>query len=334
MNADIQRDRPLLQIEHLTKEFKQGKDKILAVSDFSLEIRRGEIFGLVGESGCGKSTLGQMLVHLLEPTSGKILLDGQDVTKPSKKEFRELCRRMQIIFQDPYASIDTSKTVGWLLEEPLKIHGLGGSPQGRREKARQMLCAAGLDESYLTRWPSDLSGGQRQRVAIALALILEPDFVVCDEPVSALDVSVQAQVLNLLLELRETFGLTYLFISHDLNVVSYLSDRIGVMYLGSLVELGDSRQLSENPLHPYTKALFSAALAAEGKAEQVLLTGDLPSPADPPSGCPFHTRCPECTDRCKTEKPALRPFPDGRFCACHQWTEKERSTKSAEHSFS
>lgn len=308
---------PFLQIKGLTKEFRQGKNHVLAVSDLSLEIERGEIFGLVGESGCGKSTLGQMLVHLLEPTSGEILLEGEDVTRPSKKRFRELCRRTQIVFQDPYSSIDTGKTIGWLLEEPLKIHKLGKTKEERREKALHMLKAVGLEEGYLERWPDELSGGQRQRVAIALALILEPDFVVCDEPVSALDVSVQAQVLNLLSELREAFGLTYLFISHDLHVVSYLSDRIGVMYLGNLVELGESGALSRRPLHPYTQALFSAALAAEGEGEQALLSGDPPSPANPPSGCPFHTRCPECMERCKTEKPALREIEPGRFCACH-----------------
>ncbi len=309
--------QPLLSVSGLTKEFRQGKDRVLAVSDLSLEIYKGEIFGLVGESGCGKSTLGQMLVHLLEPTAGEIRLEGEDVTHPSKKRFRELCRRMQIVFQDPYSSIDTTKTVGWLLEEPLKIHKLGGSREERREKAVRMLRAVGLEESYLRRFPDELSGGQRQRVAIALALILEPDFMVCDEPVSALDVSVQAQVLNLLSELREALGLTYLFISHDLHVVSYLSDRIGVMYLGNLVELGESGALSRNPLHPYTKALFSAALAAEGEGELALLSGDPPSPADPPSGCPFHTRCPECMERCKTEKPILREIEPGRSCACH-----------------
>ena len=308
---------PFLQIKGLTKEFRQGKNRVVAVSDLSLEIERGEIFGLVGESGCGKSTLGQMLVHLLEPTSGEILLEGEDVTRPSKKRFRELCRRTQIVFQDPYSSIDTGKTIGWLLEEPLKIHKLGKTKEERREKALHMLKAVGLEEGCLERWPDELSGGQRQRVAIALALILEPDFVVCDEPVSALDVSVQAQVLNLLSELREAFGLTYLFISHDLHVVSYLSDRIGVMYLGNLVELGESGALSRRPLHPYTQALFSAALAAEGEGEQALLYGDTPSPANPPSCSPIHTRSPECKERCKTEKPALREIEPGRFCACH-----------------
>jgi len=309
--------RPLLRVEGLTKEFRQGRDKILAVNGLHLEIQKGEVFGLVGESGCGKSTFGHMLVHLLEPDFGRIWLEGEDVTRPSKKRLKELCRRVQIVFQDPYASIDTSKTVGWLLEEPLRIHKIGGSRE-REEKVLRMLEAVGLDKSCRDRWPDELSGGQRQRVAIALALILDPDFVVCDEPVSALDVSVQAQVLNLLLDLRKSFGLTYLFISHDLNVVSYLSDRIGVMYLGNLVELGDSGDVSRLPLHPYTEALFSASVDLDGKGERVLLPGDPPSPSDPPAGCPFHTRCPHCAERCKIEKPALRDFGNGRLCACHR----------------
>ncbi len=318
---------PLLRVSGLQKEFRQGRDRILAVADMNLEIYQGEVFGLVGESGCGKSTLGQMLVHLIEPTAGRIFLDGEDVTRPSKKRRRELCRRMQIVFQDPYSSIDSGKTVGWLMEEPLRIHGASNREQ-REEKVVRALQSVGLDESFRTRWPDQLSGGQRQRVAIALALILEPDFLVCDEPVSALDVSVQAQVLNLLQDLREAYGLTYLFISHDLNVVSYLADRIGVMYLGGLVELGTSREVSGQPLHPYTKALFSASMDLEGERERILLPGDLPSPADPPGGCPFHTRCPACVERCVTEKPPLRPFPGGRLCACHRAEELSGGIKS------
>lgn len=315
-----ERQAPLLEIRGLTKEFRQGKDRILAVHALDLDIRKGEVFGLVGESGCGKSTLGQMLVRLLEPTSGQVLFHGQDVTHPSRGERKELCRKMQIVFQDPYSSIDPNKTIGWLVEEPLKIHGIGKTRQERDEKVSQVLRAVGLDDSYRTRWPNELSGGQRQRVAIAIALILDPEFVVCDEPVSALDVSVQAQVLNLLLDLRKSYGLTYLFISHDLNVVSYMSDRIGVMYLGNLVELGDGDTLSRNPLHPYTEALFSASM--EGEGERIILSGDLPSPAHPPAGCPFHTRCFACTDRCKLEKPRLREFEGGRFCACHRVEER------------
>lgn len=309
----VEKSLPLLEARGLKKEFRQGGGRVLAVAGVDLAIRRGEVFGLVGESGCGKSTLGQMLVRLVEPTAGTVLWKGEDVTRPSRQRRKELCRQMQIVFQDPYASIDTAKTVGWLLEEPLKIHGLGDR-QERGERADRILEAVGLDPSFRGKWPGELSGGQRQRVAIALALVLEPEFLVCDEPVSALDVSVQAQVLNLLQELREARGLTYLFISHDLDVVSYLSDRIGVMYLGSLVEVGDGREVARHPLHPYTRALFS---------DSFLLSGELPSPADPPSGCPFHTRCPACRERCRTERPALRELGDGRLCACHWAGEAE-----------
>ena len=312
-----EKQAPLLQVRGLTKEFRQGRDRVLAVHGMDLEIQRGEVFGLVGESGCGKSTFGQMLVHLVDPTGGKILLDGEDITHPARSRRKELCRRMQIVFQDPYSSIDPNKTIGWLVEEPLKIHGIGKTQKEREEKVNEVLRAVGLDESYRTRWPNELSGGQRQRVAIAIALILDPDFVVCDEPVSALDVSVQAQVLNLLLKLRREFGLTYLFISHDLNVVSYVSDRIGVMYLGNLVELGKGEDISQMPLHPYTQALFSASMDVDADRDRIILSGDLPSPAHPPAGCPFHTRCFACTERCKTEKPLLRQFEGGRYCACH-----------------
>lgn len=307
-----QHQAPLLECRDLTKRFRQGRSTVLAVNGMSLSIDRGEVFGLVGESGCGKSTLGHVLVGIEEPTSGRLLIDGEDVTRPDKKRRRELCKKRQIIFQDPYASIDTGKTIGWLLEEPLKIHRLGD----REERCTRILEAVGLDDGYKKRFPGQLSGGQRQRVAIALALVLEPEFVVCDEPISALDVSVQAQVLNLLLELRESLGLTYLFISHDLNVVSYLSDRVGVMYLGNLVELGTNEDILKTPLHPYTRALFSAARGGVLPGEGVLLSGEMPSPADPPGGCPFHTRCPECTARCKTEKPAPKDMGGGHTVCC------------------
>lgn len=302
-----QENRPLVECRELKKMFRQGRNTILAVNDLNLSIRRGEVLGLVGESGCGKSTLGHLFTGIEEPTAGTLLLNGEDVTSPTQKRRRELCKKRQIVFQDPYASIDTGKTIGWLLEEPLKIHRLSD----RADRIGRILTAVGLDESYLRRFPSELSGGQRQRVAIALALILEPEFVVCDEPVSALDVSVQAQVLNLLLELRASLGLTYLFISHDLNVVSYLSDRVGVMYLGNLIELGTNEEIVKTPLHPYTQALFSAAQGG-------VLSGELPSPADPPGGCPFHTRCPECTERCKSETPPAKDMGGARMVRCFQ----------------
>ena len=306
---------PLVQLRGLSKEFRQGRERVCAVRSLSLDIFPGEVFGLVGESGCGKSTLGQMLVRLLEPTEGQVLFRGRDVTRPSPRERKALCRSMQIIFQDPYSSIDPLKPIGWLVEEPLQIHKWGKSRQERRERALDMLRAVGLDETYWNRLPGELSGGQRQRVAIAIALVLHPEFVVCDEPVSALDVSVQAQVLNLLLELRRKLGLTYLFISHDLHVVSYLADRVGVMYLGELVELGSCAALVQHPLHPYTRALFSASAEGEGR---IVLSGDLPSPAHPPEGCPFHTRCFACGERCRQEKPLLRQVEPGRLCACHR----------------
>lgn len=302
-----QENRPLVECRELKKMFRQGRNTILAVNDLNLSICQGEVLGLVGESGCGKSTLGHLFTGIEEPTAGTLLLNGEDVTSPTQKRRRELCKKRQIVFQDPYASIDTGKTIGWLLEEPLKIHRLSD----RADRIGRILTAVGLDESYLRRFPSELSGGQRQRVAIALALILEPEFVVCDEPVSALDVSVQAQVLNLLLELRASLGLTYLFISHDLNVVSYLSDRVGVMYLGNLIELGTNEEIVKTPLHPYTQALFSAAQGG-------VLSGELPSPADPPGGCPFHTRCPECTERCKSETPPAKDMGGARMVRCFQ----------------
>lgn len=302
-----QENRPLVECRELKKMFRQGRNTILAVNDLNLSICQGEVLGLVGESGCGKSTLGHLFTGIEEPTAGTLLLNGEDVTSPTQKRRRELCKKRQIVFQDPYASIDTGKTIGWLLEEPLKIHRLSD----RADRIGRILTAVGLDESYLRRFPSELSGGQRQRVAIALALILEPEFVVCDEPVSALDVSVQAQVLNLLLELRASLGLTYLFISHDLNVVSYLSDRVGVMYLGNLIELGTNEEIVNTPLHPYTQALFSAAQGG-------VLSGELPSPADPPGGCPFHTRCPECTERCKSETPPAKDMGGARMVRCFQ----------------
>lgn len=302
-----QENRPLVECRELKKMFRQGRNMILAVNDLNLSICQGEVLGRVGESGCGKSTLGHLFTGIEEPTAGTLLLNGEDVTSPTQKRRRELCKKRQIVFQDPYASIDTGKTIGWLLEEPLKIHRLSD----RADRIGRILTAVGLDESYLRRFPSELSGGQRQRVAIALALILEPEFVVCDEPVSALDVSVQAQVLNLLLELRASLGLTYLFISHDLNVVSYLSDRVGVMYLGNLIELGTNEEILKTPLHPYTQALFSAAQGG-------VLSGELPSPADPPGGCPFHTRCPECTERCKSETPPAKDMGGARMVRCFQ----------------
>lgn len=287
-------DEALLQAEQLCKIYRQGSRRVQAVHGVNLTVRKGEIYGLVGESGCGKTTLAQLLVGLEHPTDGTILLNGEDVTRPDRKRKRELCKVRQIVFQDPYSSLDSKRTIGWLLEEPLKIHKI----PNREERVQRMLQAVGLDDSIRSRYPGELSGGQRQRVAIALALILEPSFVICDEAVSALDVSVQAQVLNLLLELREQFGLTYLFISHDLNVVSYMADRIGVMYHGMLVEEGTVDEIVQKPLHPYTQALFSSAQArgtvesAEYENTQV--------------GCPYGAQCQFATSACVQALPSLQ----------------------------
>lgn len=312
-------DTPFVACEGLTKIYRNNrKRQVLAVNNLDLAIHKGETFGLVGESGCGKSTFGNLLVRLLEPTEGRILFEGRDITHVSHAREKQLRRSMQIIFQDPYASINPKKRIGWLVEEPLVIHGIGNPGNDRKRRVEEMLEAVGLDASFMKRWPSELSGGQRQRVAIANALILNPSFVVCDEAVSALDVSVQAQVLNLLKELQQSRGLTYLFISHNLNVVSYMADRIAVMYLGNLVEIGNTDQLATTPRHPYTQALFSASEDVDGPYhERIVLHGDIPSPSSPPSGCPFHPRCRMCAPRCTHDKPALAILSDGRYCACH-----------------
>lgn len=309
----------LISARNLCKEFKSGGRTVHAVNSISLDIYKGETLGLVGESGCGKSTFGNMLVHLHEPTGGGILYRGEEITHLKKADLKKMYRRIQIIFQDPYSSLDPKKTIGWLVEEPLRIHKIGADSKARAGLVREMMQVVGMDESYLDKYPDELSGGQRQRVAIAIALILNPEFVVCDEAVSALDVSVQAQVLNLLKKLQKQFSLTYLFISHNLNVVSYMSDRVGIMYLGELVELGDVEEISANPLHPYGKALFSASLGlGKSEGERIVLQGDLPSPSNPPGGCPFHTRCFMACEKCSSEKPMLKDLGNGHYCACHR----------------
>lgn len=308
-----------MSIRDLCKDYDDGSRRVHAVNGITLNIRKGETFGLVGESGCGKSTLGQMIGLLLKPTSGQVLFEGEDIWQASRRRQKQLHQQIQIIFQDPYSSLNPRKRIGWLVEEPLVIHHLVPDPVQRRHQVEEMLELVGLDASYAQRYPSELSGGQRQRAAIAIALILKPSFVVCDEAVSALDVSIQAQVLNLLKDLQQKLGLTYLFISHNLNVVTYMADRIGVMYLGSLVETGSAVQLGTRPLHPYTQALFSASVSVFEKAgKRIVLQGDVPSPAALPAGCPFHTRCPYARDICQREKPALAPAANGRFCACHR----------------
>lgn len=313
-------DEILVSLEEVTKIYEGKKrQQVKAVDALSLAIYRKETLGLVGESGCGKSTTGNLLVHFLKADAGKIYFEGKDITELSERQFRPIRKDIQMVFQDPYSSINPKKKIGWLLEEPLRIHYKEMSKKEREQEVSRMLQDVGLDDSYKQRYAKQLSGGQRQRVAIALALILNPAFVVADEPVSALDVSVQAQILNLMKELQQKYGLTYLFISHDLNVVSYLSDRIAVMYLGNLVEIGTQEQILKQAKHPYTKALFSASFQEEAEEEQerILLQGDVPSPSNPPSGCPFHPRCPYAVERCRTEKPQLRVCEEGHKVACH-----------------
>lgn len=314
--------RELMRLEHVSKHFRMEQRKWLkAVDDVSLTIYEGETLGLVGESGCGKSTLGRTILRLYEPTSGKIFFQGEDICRLKGKELRRFKKQAQIIFQDPYASLNPRMTIQDIIEEGLKVHAPLDA-KGRQEKVLSLMREIGLSQDFANRYAHELSGGQRQRVGIARALAVDPRFVVCDEPISALDVSIQAQILNLLIELQKEYGLTYLFISHDLSMVRYISDRIGVMYLGSLVELCDKKRLYEKPLHPYTKALLSAIPAADphdtSMKNRVKLEGEIPSPMSLPAGCRFQNRCRYCTDRCRRESPVLRELEPGHFAACHR----------------
>ncbi|MDR7318527.1 dipeptide ABC transporter ATP-binding protein [Brevibacillus nitrificans] len=291
---------------------------VKAVDDVSFTVKRGETLGLVGESGCGKSTTGRSLLRLIEPTAGEVYFDGVNVSALSVDEMRKMRRDMQIVFQDPFASLNPRHNIEKILEEPLIVHGMGSSAE-RKKRVQEMLEVVGLSSYHARRYPHQFSGGQRQRIGIARALMLNPKLIVADEPVSALDVSIQSQVLNLMQDLQRDLGLTYLFIAHDLSVVRHISDRVGVMYLGRIVELTSSAQLYSNPLHPYTKALLSAVPTPDPDAarERVILQGDVPSPANPPSGCTFHTRCPHVTDECRTTRPLFQDVGDGHFVACH-----------------
>ncbi|MGY1846704.1 MULTISPECIES: ABC transporter ATP-binding protein [unclassified Blastococcus] len=326
----------LLRVEGLEVHFpiKQGiffdrtVGHVRAVDGVDLVVPRGATYGLVGESGCGKSTLGRAILRLVEPTAGRVLFDGTDVAALKGEPLRRMRQRMQMVFQDPLGSLDPRQNVESLLSEPLRAHGIGGGKEGIAQRIRTLLDAVGLPSAALRRYPHEFSGGQRQRIGIARAVALEPDLLIADEPVSALDVSVQAQVLNLLEELQERLGLTYLVIAHDLAVVRHISDVVGVMYLGSLVEQAPADDLYEQPLHPYTRALMSAVPVpdpeVEESRERILLAGDLPSPANPPSGCRFHTRCPWRQEtRCDDEVPALRELAPGRLVSCH-WAEEIR----------
>lgn len=315
----------LLETKDLRKYFV-GKKGLLnmhppvvkAVDDISLTIKKGETLGLVGESGCGKSTLGRTILRLIPMSSGQVLYQGQDIAAYNKKQMWEMRKKMQIIFQDPYSSLNPRMTVYDLVSAPLKVYGIG-TKEERRDMVISMLQDVGLDKQYLNRFPHEFSGGQRQRIGIARALILNPEFVVCDEAVSALDVSVRAQVLNLMKKMQEKRNLTYLFISHDLSVVRHVSDRVAVMYLGSVVEIADKHKLYGSPLHPYTKALLSAIPIpdADRKRNRIILTGDVPNAYNPPSGCKFHTRCPMATAQCKAQAPSLRSVGNGHMVACH-----------------
>ncbi len=315
----------ILRAENVVKSFpvygglfSQEVASVQAVQGISFELKKGETLGLVGESGCGKSTLGRCLIKLLEPTSGKVFFKDQNITHLEGEQLRELRKSMQIIFQDPYASLNPRMTIGSILEEPLIIHNLYNSQKDRADRVQELLQLVGLRPEHLARYPHEFSGGQRQRVGIARALAVNPDLIICDEPVSALDVSIQAQVINLLMELQQKLGLTYVFIAHDLKVVEHVSTRVAVMYLGKIVEMADADQLYKNPMHPYTKALLSAIPVPDPKprAERIILTGDVPSPMNPPSGCHFHPRCPIAGPECKITAPQLLDKANQHWVSC------------------
>ena len=316
----------LLETKNLSKYFTGKKGllnrqpaQVKAVDHVSLTVNKGETLGLVGESGCGKSTLGRTILRLIPATEGQVLYNGEDILTYDKKKMWEMRRKLQIIFQDPYSSLNPRMTGYDLISAPLEVYKIGTKAE-RREMVEEILQEVGLDKQYLNRFPHEFSGGQRQRIGIARALILNPEFVVCDEAVSALDVSVRAQVLNLMRNMQQKKNLTYLFISHDLSVVRHISDRIAVMYLGSVAEVAEKAQLYSNPMHPYTKALLSAIPLPDvkKKRQRIILQGDVPSAYNPPSGCKFHTRCPYATDRCKQEIPVLRQMEKGHQVACHR----------------
>ncbi len=307
--------------------FRKEVERVRAVDGLSFEVYEGETLGLVGESGCGKSTTGRAIIQLYEPTEGSVYFEGEDLTKLSPAEMHKRRRDLQMIFQDPYASLNPRMTVGDIIAEPLKVHKLASGTDIQRQ-VQDLMEIVGLDPRFVRRYPHEFSGGQRQRIGVARALASKPKFIVADEPISALDVSIQAQIMNLLDELQDEFGLTYLFIAHDLAAVRHISDRIAVMYLGHMAELCDGEELYENPLHPYTEALISAVPIpdpdVEATRQRIVLEGDVPSPLNPPSGCVFHTRCPYAFDRCQKEVPEFQEAEDGHFVACHLIDEPQR----------
>jgi oligopeptide transport system ATP-binding protein len=330
VTASVTQLRPLLEVKGLRMHFpitegivrRRVIGEVKAVDGVDFSVRRGETMGLVGESGCGKTTTGRCILRLEQPTDGQILYDGVDLAGLQRKDLLTLRRRIQVIFQDPYSSLNPRMKVGEIVGEPMKVHGIEPKAGLRATKVRELLSVCGLNAAFADRYPHEMSGGQRQRVGIARALALQPEFIICDEPVSALDVSIQAQVVNLLEDLRERFGLTYLFIAHDLSVVRHLCQRVAVMYLGRIVELADSDELFDNPQHPYTKALLAAVPVPDPTVEAARsfqpVQGEVPSPINPPSGCVFHPRCPIAVDGCKQARPELRELRPGHFVACSE----------------
>ena len=328
----------LLEVKNLVKWFpikssffKQTIGNVRAVDGISFKIKRGQTMGLVGESGCGKSTAGRTILRLLEKTSGEVWFDGKEIFSLSKEELRRMRPRMQIVFQDPYSSLSPRLPVGEIIGEAVREHGIV-PPEEYDDYITRVMKACGLPEYYKDRYPHEFSGGQRQRICIARALALSPDFIVCDEPVSALDVSIQAQIINLLRQLQKDFGITYLFISHDLSVVEHISDTVGVMYLGTMVEYSETEKIFGKPLHPYTKALFSAIPIPDPdvKLNRIILKGSLPSPANPPAGCKFHTRCDKCMDICRCAVPEWSEVEPGHWCACHLYNDAEQQARAEE----
>ena len=333
----------ILQVENLVQEFNLTKDfldkvkfknghfslenrVVHAVNNVSFDVEEGEVFSLVGESGCGKSTTARTIIKLIEPKSGKIIFDGRDITRLKPQEMRPIRREMQMIFQDPYASLNPRQKIMEILTEPMLFHKLCSSKAEAEEKAIHLLERVGLSSEQANRYPHQFSGGQRQRIGIARALAVEPSLIIADEPVSALDVSIQAQVLNLLNELKHDLDLTYIFVAHDLSVVEYISDRVGVMYLGNFVEVGEKEKIYSNPMHPYTQALLSAVPVPDptAKRERILLEGSIPSAHKPPTGCKFHTRCPKCMECCKTQAPERYEVDDGHYVYCHLYDKERR----------
>ncbi len=323
-NQEIDTDA-ILEVRNLRKCFPLKKtvtgkvtQELIAVDNVSFKLKAGETLGIVGESGCGKTTLGRTILKLHEATGGKIFFEGKDITDYNSKQMRDIRTKMQIIFQDPYSSLPPRSTVGGILSEPVEVHNIVPKEQVK-DYVLDLMTKCGLRDYYYERYPHEFSGGQRQRICIARALSVKPKLVICDEPVSALDVSIQAQIINLLKQLQNELNLTYVFISHDLSVVKFISDKIGVMYLGSMVEFGSKEDIFSNPLHPYTKALFSAIPHPDPdvKMNRIILKGDIPSPANPPKGCRFHTRCPHATDKCREVTPEYKDYGNGHCAACH-----------------